>query len=351
MNFRLIFLCAAFLIASPLVARGKSDVIVMRNGDRITCEIKALDGETLYIKVSYILNTLSVDWSRVDHVESKQLFIVKTQDGSLYTGIISIPETPGRRPVKLEVSVTPEAKIDLVKTEVVSVEQTSLNFWERFNGQIGFGSTYSKGNQARQYSLSSQVAYPTERWQVGASYSSNLTASNGSSTSNRNEIGVTGQRLMRWDNWYYSGQADCLQSSVQQIRLQNTLGGGVGRYIRDTNHIAFTVTAGLAWQQINYSGGLVPVNSENVMAAFVSSNLSLFYFDKTTLTVKATVLPSLSDPGRFHTSLDATYYVKLWKDLKWNLTFYGNWDNRPPLEFSGSDYGSTTGLTWTFGNR
>jgi len=37
--------------------------------------------------------------------------------------------------------------------------------------------------------------------------------------------------------------------------------------------------------------------------------------------------------------------------LTWNVSFYGSWDNRPPPTFSGSDYGTSSGLGWTFGNR
>ncbi|HST12305.1 MAG TPA: DUF481 domain-containing protein [Terriglobales bacterium] len=310
-----------------------------------------MDSDTLYIKVGYILSTLSVDWSSVGQIESKQLFIVKTQNGSSYTGIISIPETPGSRPVKLEVSETLERKVELAKSEVISVDQTSLNFWHRFNGGIGIGSTYSKGNQSTQYNLSSDVIYPAERWSIGGSYNSNLASSSGSSVATRNDVGIVGQRLLRWNNWYYSGLGDFLQSSVQNIRLQNTLGGGVGRYIKNTNHATFTITGGFAWQQINYSENLVSLSSENVASALIASNLSLFYFDRTTLTVKALVLPALSDPGRAHFSLNSTYDVKLWKNIRWNLTFYGNWDNRPPPTFSGSDYGTSTGVSWTFGNR
>jgi hypothetical protein len=40
-----------------------------------------------------------------------------------------------------------------------------------------------------------------------------------------------------------------------------------------------------------------------------------------------------------------------WGKVDWNFTFYGNWDNRPPPGFTRSDYGTTSGLSWTFGNR
>jgi hypothetical protein len=351
MNLRLFCLCAAFLAAPPLFARKKTDVIVMKNGDHITCEIKGMDSDTLYISVDYILSTLSVDWSKVHHIESNQLFMVKTQDGLVYSGTLSMAETPGGRPMKIEVLETPEKKATLEKGQIRRLDETSDNFWRRFNGEIGAGFTYSKGNQSTQYSLSSDVLYPRERWNAGASYNSNLTSNSGASTSTRNEVSVTARRLLRWNNWYYSGLADFLQSSEQGIQLQSTFGGGIGRYIKNTDHTTITVLGGFAWQQINYQKAIVPANSESVTSGLIGANLNLFYFNKTTLSVSAQVLPAISDPGRVHYTLNASYYVKLWSNLKWNITMYGNWDTHPPPGFSGSDYGSSSGLSWTFGNR
>src|SRR5215469_14930986 len=111
MKFRLILLCAAMLASSPLLARQNTDVIVMKNGDRITCEIKALRSNTLYVSVPYILGTLSVDWSKVDHLESKQLFIVRTPDGTVHTGALSTAGASGERPMQIEVLEAAESKV------------------------------------------------------------------------------------------------------------------------------------------------------------------------------------------------------------------------------------------------
>src|SRR5260370_6836488 len=92
MKFRLLLLCTAISSPFPLFAREKTDVIIMKNGDHISCEIKGLRSNTLYISVDYILSTLSVDWTKVDHVQSKQLFLVRTQDGTVYTVALSTPE-------------------------------------------------------------------------------------------------------------------------------------------------------------------------------------------------------------------------------------------------------------------
>jgi hypothetical protein len=62
-------------------------------------------------------------------------------------------------------------------------------------------------------------------------------------------------------------------------------------------------------------------------------------------------LPAVTDPGRVRVNANASYYIKLISDLKWNISFYGNWDNQPPSHFSGSDYGTSSGITYTFGNK
>ena len=96
MNLRALVLSLALLLAaSPLFAREKTDVLVMKNGDHLTCEIKGLDGGVLYVSFDYILGTSSVQWSKVKYLESKQLFIVKTTDGSVYTGTLSTAENRG----------------------------------------------------------------------------------------------------------------------------------------------------------------------------------------------------------------------------------------------------------------
>src|SRR5580698_3090112 len=98
MNPKTLGFCFLLLIALPLSAREKSDILVMRNGDRLTCEIKSLDADTLSIGLDYASGTISINWDMVDHIESKQLFLVKTQDGTVYSGSLSTPASPGARP-------------------------------------------------------------------------------------------------------------------------------------------------------------------------------------------------------------------------------------------------------------
>jgi hypothetical protein len=351
MNLYTIVLCSVLLLVSPLFGREKSDVIVMNNGDRLTCEVKGLDSGVLYVKLDYILGTSSVQWSKVHHVESSQLFIVKTESGSVYTGTLSSSDALSDRPMKIEVALDPETKVAIDRTEVVKMDQTSENFLQRLNGDINLGLIYSKGNQATQFSLNSDIQYPRERWSAQASYSSTLASSTGVSASTRNQVNYSGLHLLPWNNWFYEGLGVFLQSSEQDIDLQTTLGGGIGRYLKNTNNAQISLLGGMAWQNTSYRATTEALGTQSVAAAVVAENMSFFRFNKTNLTVSAIVLPALSQPGRAFFSTNASYYIKLFSNLTWNISFYGNWDTRPPANFSGSDYGTSSGLGWTFGNK
>jgi hypothetical protein len=351
MNLRAFIFCCSLLLAIPVAARDKTDVIVMKNGDHLTGEVKGLDAGVLYVNMDYILGTSSVQWSKIDHIESKQLFLVKTEDGSVYTGTISTTENAGGRPVRIEVAESPEHRVAIDRKQIVQMDETSERFWQRFNGSINSGIIYSKGNQTTQYNLSSDVEYPRERWSAGANLNSTLSSSTGVTASTRNSLGLNYLRLLRWNNWYYAGLGDFLQSSEQSIRLQTNLGAGIGRYLKNTNRATISVLGGFAWQNTDYHQSAVAQGSQNVATAMVAADLKLFRFNKTNLSLNASAVPALSTPGRVFATMNASYYVKIFSNLTWNVSFYGNWDNQPPFHFSGSDYGTSSGLGWTFGNR
>jgi hypothetical protein len=93
MNIRVVFLISALVLTTPVFARTKTDVLAMKNGDRMTCQVKGLDEGVLYVSFDYIDGTASVQWSKVARLQSDQLFIVKTEDDSVYTGKLNTPDT------------------------------------------------------------------------------------------------------------------------------------------------------------------------------------------------------------------------------------------------------------------
>jgi hypothetical protein len=253
--------------------------------------------------------------------------------------------------VRIEVVESAEKSAVLERQRIVNIDETSNRFWQRFNGSINSGLIYSKGNESTQYSLGTQVQYPRERWGAGASYNSTLSGSTGAAASTRNQGSPYYRHLLRWNNWFYTGVGSFLQSSEQNIQLQTNLAGGVGRYLKNSNHATIFVTGGMAWQNTKYSQSAELQGSQTIAAAMVAADVELFKFDKTNLTISGSVFPALSEPGRVFTDTNMTYYIKFFGNFTWNFSFYGNWDNQPPPHSSGSNYGASSGLGWTFGNK
>ena len=349
MSSRVLILNCVLFLAAPLLARDKTDVLIMKNGDRMTCEIKGLNSGVLYVSVDYIDGTASVNWSKVARLESTQLFIVKTEDGSAYTGALNTAQTAGGRPVKIQVVEGPRQEVEIDRRQIVRMVETSEKFLQRFSGDVTWGIIYSKGNESTQYSLASETAYLRERWNAQANFSSTLSSSTGTSASVRNSLGLNALHLLPWNNWFYGGIGDLLQSSEQGINLQSTLGGGMGRYLKNSNRANISILGGAAWQTTNYERSIVPQGTQNLATALIGTDVRFFSFSKTKLITTANLFPALSKSGRVRFNMNASYYVKLFSNLSWNLSFYGNWDNRPPPGFSGSDYGTSSGLSWTFG--
>jgi hypothetical protein len=282
-------------------------------------------------------------------VESTRLFVVKTEDGSVYTGALKTAEMGAGRPVQIHVVQPPEQMHTMERSQIVHMVATSDKFWERFNGGISFGTIYSKGNASTQYSLAASTAYVRERWNAGARLDSNLSKSTGTTASTRNSLAFTALHLMSEKNWFYEGVGGLLQSSEQGISLQTLLGGGVGRYLKNTNQASIQLLGGAGWQDTTYQHTNTPIPHQNTATALIYVDARFFKFSKTNLDATAAVLPVLSDPGRVRIDTNASYYIKIIGDLKWNTSFYGSWDNQPPTGLSGSDYGVSSGLSWTYG--
>lgn len=349
MNIRAVILCCQLLFALSLWARESTDVIVMKNGDRFTGEIKALDSGVLYVSLPYVIQTLSVDWAKVAQLESKQVFLVKTEDGSVYRGVIASARGAAGRPIKIEVETPQNNPVILDSARVVNVAATSDKVLERFNGGLRVGSIYSKANQTAQYSLSGLAAYPREHWSAQASISSNLSAASGTTTSTRNQLTFEGIHTLPRKNYFYGGFDGFLQSTEQSITGQNFLGAGVGRYLMNTNRCAIAVLGGATWLRTQYSPTVSPIETQNGATAMIFTAVKLYTFNKTGFDLNAVLLPGLSQPGRVYFSTNASYNIKIIHNLSWNIAFYANWDNQPPSHLPGSDYGSSAGLSWTFG--
>jgi len=349
----LLLLTTMTLLASFAFARPKTDVLFMTNGDRLTCEVKRLEGGILDIGLDYVDGSISVAWEKVARIESSYLFVVQLTDGSTFAGTVIKPEAlAGAAQTLLIREVGNVEPTEVPQDEVARMDQASASFLNRFNGGVTLGSQFAKGNNTTQYNFTSDLGYEETKWSAKIRYSSNLSSSTGTDPATRNQLDLSGFHLARRKNVFYAGSGGFLQSSVQGIQNQVSAGGGLGMFIKNTPQTRLSLLGGLGVQSTHYTSTAgVTDTDQNLAIAIFSSTFEIFKFKKTHLQATGTVSPALNDLGRVFGKTNVSYYLDLFGKFDLNLSFYGNWDSRPPEGFQKSDYGTSTGISYTFGNR
>jgi hypothetical protein len=143
---------------------------------------------------------------------------------------------------------------------------------------------------------------------------------------------LTGYHFLSSGNWFYAGVGNMLQSSTQKIAILGNVGPGLGVFLRNTDRTRFSLLGGLVLQSTDYSVPTFPAGTRRIAAGLVAADLSVFKFKKTNLNIRASLFPAVSNPdrGRLYFDTNASYYLKIIGNLSWTLSFYGNWDTRPP---------------------
>jgi hypothetical protein len=76
------------VLASPLWAADKTDQVWLKNGDHLTGEIKKLQLGVFYFKPKYALNSIEIDWTQIDRIETVERFNVIFTNGETHSGVI-----------------------------------------------------------------------------------------------------------------------------------------------------------------------------------------------------------------------------------------------------------------------
>jgi putative salt-induced outer membrane protein YdiY len=342
-----VFCCALSLFsAAPSPAKvNRHDIIIMKNGDRLTGEVKKLEGGVLYVSTDYFSGSVGLDWSLVDKVETTAEFQVTLANGERLAGVIA--KVPAKDSTEKDFSVR-EGGVEktVSSTDVVDVETQKSTFWRQLTGSIDFGYSFTSGNNQSSLSSDANVTYTTTKWGAGVGYNSSFSGQSGGTTTNIFEVQAFGTRFLS-RNSLLIGLSDFLHSSQQDLNLRTTLGGGYGRYIKRTNRNTLRWIAGADYTRAIYqSAATQPAQQDLEM--LLGIQFQYFHFDRYSLQSQLLVFPGLTDWGRVRLTTNNTFSMKLSNNFRWNFSFWDNFDSRPPLNASKNATGLSTGLGWNF---
>ena len=332
------------LLALTALARNTDDVVVLKNGDRLTGEIKGLQSGELRIKSDYMAEAVRLDWARVERLESKSTFTIWLVDGKLVTDVMRL--LPANSSERGNFVIGNSETIRVQQLDVIRIAPADRGFWKRLEGSIDFGFSFTSGNDQYQTQLAATTTYRTGDHSFTASIDSAFSGQTEGTSLTRNQFSFDYRKQLT-PRWYVGGLVDLLRSDQQSLKLRTSVGGLAGRNLMQTEHTRLSVFGGIAGTRENYSESLGKPKSTNA-DAIAGADFATFRFSSTDIRSRFSLFPSLTTPGRTRLQLTSDLRIKIVKDLWWGFHVYENFDSKPPVRADKNDLGVSTSLGWKF---
>lgn len=332
------------VLALTAQAKNDDDVVVLKNGDRLTGEIKGLQRGELRIKADYMAEAVRLDWAKVESLQSKSTFMIWLVDGKLVTNVMRLLPTRSNDTANFVIGNSQAIRVH--QLDVIRITPADRGFWRRLEGSIDFGLSFTSGNDQYQTEVAATTTYRTGEHSFTASVDSAFSGQTQGTSTARNQFTFDYRRQLN-ERWYVGGLLDLLRSDQQSLQLRTSAGGLIGRNLKQTDHTRLSVFGGLVGARENYSAILGKPRATNA-DALVGLDFFTFRFSKTDIRSRLSVFPSLTTPGRTRFQTTSDLRIKIVKDLWWGFHVYENFDSKPPVAADKNDLGISTSLGWKF---
>lgn len=336
----IVLLALAFAIALDARAQGRTDVVTLANGDRITGEVVRLERGRLEFKTDDA-GTLYLEWDKLASVVALRLVEVMTGDGRRFLG------TLGATAARSIAVVTPEGDVTLAMVDVTSIAPIGRSFWRKLDGSIDAGFSYTQSSGVAQLNLHSDTVYRKPASQTRLTASLNQTQQDDESgRDDRVSVELSYGRYP-WQQWFLLGVGRFERNESLGIELRSQIAGLAGPRLVNSNRGTLVLGGGLAF---NDERGVDAESARNLEALLMFA-ASFYTYDqpKTTLDVSVQYYPSLSNAGRQRLQLDGSVKHELWKDFFISFSVYNSYDSRPPNpDAERNDVGVVASIGWSY---
>ena len=337
----LVLVASVSLWALPASSASKTDIVIFKNGDKLTGEIKSLKRGQLNLNTE-ATGTIGIEWDKVSSVISNQRIQVEVSNGTRYFGSLASSENISSITV-----VTNDGPRTLDPVDVIVMTPIEGGGIHGLNVDFSVGYNFAKAGGVQQATLGVNMDYRSLIRIESLRFSTVITNSDTQDASKRMNLVFRHTRL--WNNrWFSNSSLTFDQNDELGLNLRTSLGAGGGRFLVQSNTMLLSLEGGLQFSREN----LIAEDDEiDSLEATISANWDWFLFEDPELDWSTTlqVIPSLTERGRVRGELDTTLSWEIIGDLSWAISLYGSWDNQPQSEVaSTTDYGVNTTLVYEF---
>ena len=328
-------------LTTEIFGKRTDDVVVLKNGDRLTGEIKRLQRGELTFKASYMAEAVRLDWSKVAKLETRDHYLISMADGNLFSERLRLEDIGTNN-----FSIGPNGVVKVRQLDVVRILPIETSFWRQLEGSIDFGFSFTSGNDQYQTTFSAAATYRRGDSSITGRFDSSFSGQTEGSRSARNQLELDYRKQLS-PKWYVGGLFSSLRSDQQSLDLRLTAGGLLGRNLKRTEHTQLSTFAGLAVSREKFK--IDPARDwATSVDAVTGLDFTTFRFSKTDLTSRLTVYPSFTTAGRVRSQLKTDLRIKLASDLWWGLHLYQSFDSKPPITADKNDLGVSASIGWKF---
>ncbi len=338
-QYLLIALLSLFVL--PANAAPKTDVVIFKNGDKLTGELKSLKRGQLFLNTD-ATGTIGIEWNRVSNVISNQQIQVETSNGTRYFGILATSDDAATIVV-----VTDDGPKSINADWIIVMNPIEGGGLHALEVDVSVGYNFAKAGGIEQATLGVNMDFRSLLRIESLRFSTILSDSDSQEASRRTNLGLQHTRLWR-DRWFSTGSLTFYQNDELGLNLRSSLGAGGGRYFVQSNSMLLSFEAGLQFSREDLVNESEDLDS---LEATLTANWDWFLFDDPELdwSSRLQIIPSLTENGRVRGELDTTLSWEIIGDLKWAISLYGSWDNQPnSSDGATSDYGVNTSLAYDF---
>ncbi len=242
MNLRILAFFSKTLVVALLLAGQAADagVLVLKNGDQITGDIKRIWDSEISIEPEYS-DEFQVNVSAIDHIESERKFEIDLKDGTSLVAQLAGADSDGNQIVKVgeKVVVVPLDKI-------LELEEPEEDFeWESnvdFSAGLNSGNTDSSNSRLR---ADTTIRFPGHRHIGEVTFLKEALA--GDTTQDKDLFRYDYNWLFR-DPWFFGTQLSFERDRFIKLDHRVILSAGIGRDIWNTPRKALSMQLGVGAQ-------------------------------------------------------------------------------------------------------
>jgi len=330
----------AFLLtaAEARAGHGKVDTVTLDNGNALTCELVKVKRGIATAKTDG-MGTVSIEWEHVRRIASPAMFEVELASGRFLFGSLTSP-SDGRLLVH---STTSDEAVDLI--EVVRLTAIEAGFWNRVDGSMDFGFSFSQADSLTQWSFNSTIERRTPRYLNRLTLTSQETIDAEENRQSRNSGTYQVQRFLG-NRWFLSPAVQFSENEQLGLAFRSVVSGAAGRYLTQSNRTILTLLGGVTYTAEQFSGE----DAENRSEAVGGVRWDWFTFGdhESDIVTSAQVYENLGGESRTRLEATVSFRQKFYKDFYWSVNVYETFDSRPPNEQKKNDSSVAITLGWTF---